>query len=140
MLLDARSDKPAQLFEEVARQLFSHLIDPQDVGTALREKIAVDGESMEHLLEEWVRTLLELVRSQKMIFVRFNVTELQTPGKGPYNLRAEVTGELWDEQRHALRLDIGKLSRIEVHLHKEPGLYHAEVDIGPTRPKTVSEN
>ena len=123
----AHSETPQQLFEDVARQVFTHLIDPRDVGAALREKVAVEGESLEHLLQEWVRTLLDFIRDQKMVFGQFRITELKMPAKGPYSLRAEAVGELLDTHRHFLKQDITRLACREVHLRKEAQKYYAEI-------------
>jgi SHS2 domain-containing protein len=131
MRLQSRSATPQALFEDIARQLFSHLIDPGQVGAALREKIAVEGESLEHLLHEWVVALLDLVRVQRMVFSAFKVSGLETPGKGPYVLQAEAVGELLDVQRHALAAETTALDCREVHLFKEGAVYRAEIDLGP---------
>src|SRR5258706_14915711 len=96
MRLESRSPIPQELFEDIARQLFSTLVDPKEVGQALREKVAVEGESLEQLMREWVVVLLDLVRVQHMVFSQFRVMELKTPENGPYSLRVEAVGELLD--------------------------------------------
>ena len=125
--IKAHSPSPPELFEDIARKLFRLLIDPKDVGAALREKVAVEGESLEHLLHEWVTALMDLVRTQKMVFSQFRVTELKMPEKGPYSLRAEAVGELLDPHRHPLRVEPSRLVRGETHLRKESQIYYAEI-------------
>jgi SHS2 domain-containing protein len=125
--LKAQSESPQQLFEDLARQLFKKLIDPQEVGATLREKVAVEGESLEHLLQEWVTTLLDLVRVQNMVFGQFRVTELKMPGKGPYSLRAEAVGELLDTHRHHFIQNVARLACQEVDFRREPQGYSAEI-------------
>jgi SHS2 domain-containing protein len=112
------SQTPQELFEEVARQLFTRLIDLEEVGAALREKVAVEGESLEQLLKEWVMVLGDLVRVQHMIFSGIHVTHLKTPEKGPYSLQAEAMGELLDLHRHTLKQDPSWLKPRRVTIRK----------------------
>jgi SHS2 domain-containing protein len=125
--LEAHNESLPRLFEDIAYQLFGHLIDPKDVGEALREKVAVEGESLGQLLREWVATLLEFVQTQHMVFGTFRVTELKTTEKGPYSLRSEAVGELLDAQRHTLKQDVGRLACREANLTKDAKGYHAEI-------------
>ena len=114
------------LFEEAAQQLFSHLIDPAEVGEALREKVAVEGESLEELLQNWITTLLDLVRVQHMVFRQFKI-DLKIAEKGPYSLKAEVIGELLDSQRHSLLQNPAALRCEKVQLDRSGEMYHAEI-------------
>ncbi len=127
--LEATSQTPQELFEDVARQFFGRLIPPEEVGQALREKVGVDGESLEQLLREWVIVLVDLVRVQHMVFGQFRVTALQTPEKGPYSLQAEAVGELFDPQRHELAQDISWLKCGPVLLRKDAKGYYAEINL-----------
>jgi SHS2 domain-containing protein len=129
MLIESRCPALPELFENIAHQFYARLIHPQDVGEALREKIGVEGESLEQLLQEWVRALIDLVQVQHMVFGRFHVTALQTPEKGPHILQAEVLGELFDPQRHNLRTDTSTLKCGRVVLRKEGKEYYAEIQL-----------
>jgi SHS2 domain-containing protein len=129
MRLRATSQTPQGLFEAIASQLFSHLIQPSQVGEALREKVSAEGEGLEHLLEEWVAALLDLVRVQHMVFREFRVTELNMGEKGPYSVRAEAVGELLDPHRHSLSAATPRLACREAHLTKDAAGYHAEIEL-----------
>ena len=129
MRLQATRQNPQDLFEDIASQLFSKLIDPAQVGEALREKVSAEGEGLEHLLEEWVATLLDLVRVQHMVFRQFRVTELKMGEKGPYSLRAEAVGELLDPHRHSLSSETPRMVCREAHLTKDAQGYHAEIHL-----------
>jgi len=129
MRLESRSQTPQQLFEDIARQLFSSLIDPREVGTALREKVVVEGESLEQLMKELVVTLLDLVRLQHMVFSQFRVIGFKTPENSPYSLQAEAVGELLDPHRHSLSQDLAWLKCSDVQLRKEGEIYYAEIHL-----------
>jgi SHS2 domain-containing protein len=126
MRLQAHSPTPQHLFEEIARQLFSQLMDPAAIGEALREKVAVEGESLEDLLRQWITTLLDLVRMQHMVFRTFKI-DLKIDEKSPYSLKAEVIGELLDPQRHEFIQDPAWLKCTEVLIRKDQKEYHAEI-------------
>ncbi len=119
-----------ELFEHLARQLFKQLIDPVDVGAVLREKVVVEGPNLQRLLQEWILSLLNLLRIQKMIFGEFKIISIKTPENGPCTLLAEVIGELVDLQRHEYKAPVGSLLCQEVRLNKDDSGYHAEILLG----------
>jgi SHS2 domain-containing protein len=129
MRVRATNPTPQGLFEAIASQLIGQIIKPDQVGEALREKVSAEGEGLEHLLEEWVAALLDLVRIQHMVFREFRVTELKMGEKGPYSVRAEAVGELLDPHRHSLNPSTPRLACREAHLIKDAAGYHAEIDL-----------
>lgn len=76
------------------------LINPNDVGEAIREKIVLEAPDLTALLKEWIHTLIQLHR--QLLFSRVQVLELkETPGA--CQLKAEATGEFIDPLRHVFR-------------------------------------
>jgi SHS2 domain-containing protein len=128
--LQAQSQNPHDLFEDVARQVSRLFIEPELVGHALREKVAIEGETLEQLLREWVTTLLDLIRGQNLLFTQVRLTRLETPASGPYVLQAELLGELRDPHRHPLKHDPAWLKYRQGGLRKTGHTYLAEVEIG----------
>ena len=118
------------LFEHLARELFKQLIDPVEVGAVLREKVVVEGPNLQRLLQEWILSLLNLLRIQKMIFGQFQIIYIKTPDAGPCSLLAEVIGELVDPQRHDFKIPVESLLCQEVRLNKDDQGYHAEILLG----------
>jgi SHS2 domain-containing protein len=92
-----------QLFENAGRALLNTFIDPQEVGEVLREKIIVEAADASSLLKGWVDALLSLAAQQNILFkaYRFQLFDVERTGAG--KLRAEVTGDLVDPQRHTFR-------------------------------------
>ena len=101
--LQAYGNSLPQLFENTAHELFKILINPEDIGEALREKVVIEAVHAEGLLHEWVNALLRLATDQHILYKksRFQVFEVERTGSG--KLRAEVTGELVDPVRHTFR-------------------------------------
>jgi SHS2 domain-containing protein len=129
MHLEARDKDLASLFHTLAVQLYGQLIDPADVGQTLREKIGVEGETLEELLREWVNALLELTRVNHMVIHELKVTEFSTGEKRPYSVQAEVIGEPLDTHRHTFHRDPALLSCRSSLLLKDPAGYRAEVEL-----------
>jgi SHS2 domain-containing protein len=130
VILQAKGATLPELFEEIARQLLTQLINPEDVGLALREKVVVEGPNLQRLLQEWVISLLNLTRIQKMVFAKIQILQVKTPDEGPCMLLAETVGELWDSQRHEIKLNIETLLCQEVRLNKDDKGYSAEIILG----------
>jgi len=120
------SDNLTDLFRQAAEGVLRYFIEPADVGQALREKVAIEGESLEHLLQEWVEILINMVVGQRMLFNQFKI-DLKIAQKGPYHLKAEVLGELFDPQRHKLSRKLTEFRGFQAHLHTEGEKYRAEI-------------
>jgi len=103
LTLQVNGNSLPQLFENSARALLNVFIDPQGVGEVLREKIVVEGGDTASLLQEWIKALLSLMSTQRILIKtsRFQVFEAERTGAG--KLRAEVTGELVDPLRHTFK-------------------------------------
>ncbi len=125
MTLDVEAPELPELFEAVAVQLTNALIEAESVGAALREKILLESPNPATLLQDWLNTLLELLRVQRMVFSDFHILEIK--GAGPLTLLAEVTGELIDPHRHQFLKKVVGLSCRHVQLEKT---YHAVVQFG----------
>ena len=98
-----------QLFESAAEELFKKIINPDEVGETLREKIIVEAPDANGLIQAWANALLRLASDQKIIFkwARFQEFSLERTGAG--RLRAEIVGELVDPQRHTFKIQPSSL-------------------------------
>ncbi len=94
-----------QLFENVAVDLLKTIINPEEVGETLREKIVLEGPDSSTLLHQWVDMLVGLAHNQKILYKHSRFQQFDLEQKGPGKLRAEITGELLDPQRHTFKID-----------------------------------
>jgi SHS2 domain-containing protein len=124
--LDVEADTPKDLFEQLAHRLVGRMVNQEDVGEALREKLQVEAPDLEALLKEWVLGILQLMHQQKMVFGRFALEEVKNPKKGSFFLRADVIGELFDPQRHVLTYPAGDLVLQKIRLTQTPRGYQAQ--------------
>lgn len=88
---------PAEVFEQAARALFSLVCDPERVGESESVEVALEAEAMDLLLAAWLNELLYIFEARRLLLARFDVLEM-----GERRLRARVTGELMDSERHVL--------------------------------------
>jgi len=128
LILEAHGPTLPQLFENAARQLLALLTDPQEVGQVLREKIVAEAPDTPALLRQWIAALLELARTQKILFQSYRFQEFKTDAGEPFSLRAEGVGEWMDPGRHVLRRtpDI-RCRRADVSQNAEG--YHAAIEL-----------
>lgn len=86
----------AELFQEAARAMFSIIVENlEDVQPLQHCHVSVSGTD-QFLLFDWLRELLYIHETQRLVFSRFDVRF--TPG----GLVADVVGERMDSARHRL--------------------------------------
>jgi SHS2 domain-containing protein len=116
-----------QLFENAAHKLLKTLIDPDLVGETLREKVIVEAPDAAGLLQGWVNAILRLACEQRIMFKKSRFQEFEAERKGPGRLRAEITGELLDPQRHTFRIAATQLRCERVDLLNGPKTLEAQI-------------
>lgn len=93
--LDAYGKTLPELFENAATGMFSLLIDPAEVSTALQERVRVEAKDQSALLVAWLNELIFLFQTQHMALCGFHISRFSETG-----LEAHVEGELIDPHRH----------------------------------------
>ncbi len=116
-----------QLFENAAHLVLKTIIDHETVGETLREKIVVEGEDAGSLLQNWLNTIIRLASQQFIIHKKSRFQEFDLERKGPGKLRAEITGELVDPQRHIFRIDPAQLRCERVELINDSKTLAAQI-------------
>ncbi len=129
MILQIQGNSLPQLFENAAHELLKALIDPETVGVALREKVVVEAVDASGLLQGWVNALLHLACDQRILFKKSRFQEFEAERTGAGRLRAEITGELVDPQRHVFRLEAAGLRCEQVSLLNGPKTIEAQIVI-----------
>lgn len=129
MILQIQGNSLPQLFENAASALLKALIDPETVGVVLREKVIVEAADASGLLQGWINALLRLAGEQRILYKKSRFQEFEVERTGPGRLRAEITGELMDPQRHVFRLDARGLRCEQVHLLNNSKTIEAQIII-----------
>jgi SHS2 domain-containing protein len=112
----AWGETPEQVFEEAARALFSLVCDPREIDERETVEVALEAEGRELLLAAWLNELLYIFEARKLVLSQFEVLEL-----GEHSLRAHVTGEPLDPDRHVLCGGVKAATLHELALEKREG-------------------
>jgi len=102
-----------ELFANAARGMMHFLIDPAAVRPAERRVRAVEGGDREGLLVNWLNDLLLLLNADGFVPADFEVNELSDT-----RLRADVSGEPVDPQRHRFHLDVKAATYHQLYVRK----------------------
>jgi SHS2 domain-containing protein len=133
LILQIHANSLPQLFENTARELLKILVDPNEVGEVLREKVVVQAADTPSLLKEWVNTLLGLVSKQRILFKAYRFQEFEAENHGAGRLRAEITGELVDPLRHIFLKEPASLYCEQARVLNGPKSIEAEIILEPVQ-------
>lgn len=110
------------LCAEAAQALFAAVVeDPNAVNPARRVEVHVAAEENEFLLFDWLKELLSLFESERLLFRRFAV-EVSQDG-----LHGQAWGEEFDPVRHALAHEVKAITYHELKVEQSTDGWMAEV-------------
>jgi SHS2 domain-containing protein len=94
----------SQLFEDAAMALVTRMTDPSTVLRSRSWNLELTEGSIEMLFYDWLSELIYLKDVEAALFSEFRVDEISD---GPqFRLRARVSGEPIDHDRHDIAVDI----------------------------------
>lgn len=112
------------LFQTAATGLFDVIVaNRQDVRVIETEQVALQGDSPEDLLIEWLNELIYRCETRHRVYSEFQVTLEEQACR----LTATIGGEPIDRQRHILDHEVKAATRHGISLRKEPQGWVAEV-------------
>ncbi len=92
-----------ELFREAAVATFEVMVGVESVETKITRKIVLKNETVGNLLFDWLSELVYLKDAEAVLFCKFNV---DIKKNDIYELKASVSGEHIDQQKHSLRSDV----------------------------------
>lgn len=111
------------LFANAALGMFSLIGELKDVACRLTVPVEVKGNDYEDLLVTWLNELLYLFEAEGCLFRCFAIEEL-----GQYYLKAKVSGEPIDHERHPIQRVVKACTYYEVKVEEvRPQLFRAQV-------------
>jgi SHS2 domain-containing protein len=111
-----------EVFEEAGKALFEVIVDLKTVTPAHVHSITLSSDSGEELLLAWLKELLYIFDTERLVFVDFHISDLNST-----TLAAELKGEKLDSSKHALGREVKAITRHQFKLKKETSRYLAEV-------------
>lgn len=106
-----------EAFAEVARGMFSLMVDLEAVRPQRPVDIELEADNLEGLLVAWLGELLAQRDIQGMVFSRFAVRVAQADGG--WKLKGQAFGELLDVRRHDPRVEVKAATYFGVRVEQE---------------------
>lgn len=92
-----------ELFREAAIATFEVMVDTMGVEAKITRKVELKNEAVDGLLFDWLSELVYLKDAEAVLFCKFDVTIKKNDA---YELKARVSGENINQQKHDLRSDV----------------------------------
>jgi SHS2 domain-containing protein len=114
------------LFETVAVALAALMVDPATLALTLERRIALQADTLDLLLYDWVSELIFLKDRDSAVFPR---CEVRTTGAAPCVLTAQLKGGVIDRERTALGVDPKAVTFHQFALDRKDGGWRARLVI-----------
>ncbi len=113
----------AEAFANVAEGMYDLIVELDGVEERETRDVAVEGESSEKLLVDWLLELIFLTETEGLVFRRFQVDELSDT-----KLRARAWGEPFDPERHrSNNVMVKAVTQYLLEIREEDGGYRVQV-------------
>ena len=113
---------PAELFENAARAMMSIAAGRAGFGGESKLTVEVDGEDYPDLMVNWLSEILYLFDANEFAPRAFSVDAIS-----PRRLRATLSGEVRDPERHRWELIIKAVTYHQLQAGEKNGRWEAEV-------------
>ena len=124
--LEVRAESLPELFLEAARGFHDLLLEDAEVRPGQRRQIVLSSDEPEDLLVQWLSELNYWVTVQGWIWRAVENFSLAAD-EGLWRLKAEVSGEALDEQRHYLFFDIKAVTYHQLEIVETPDGYQTRI-------------
>ena len=119
----ARGATLAEAFANAAEGMYALLVELDGVEERETRELALEGESQEALLVDWLLELVFLTETEGLVFRRFEVEDLSET-----RLRARVWGEQFDPERHrSYNVMVKAVTQYLLEIAREDGAYRVQV-------------
>jgi SHS2 domain-containing protein len=111
-----------ELFENAGFALFDIITDIAAVREQEVRWFALQRDSLDELLVEWLSRLLFISTTELFLFRRFHVAQIDGE-----NLQAEAWGEPLQDALHTIKTEVKAVTYHKLKVYQEEGLWHATV-------------
>jgi len=131
-LLDHRADigirahgaSIEEAFVQVARGMFSVMVDLESVQAISTESIELDAGSADLLLVDWLANLLAEKDLSGLVFTQFDVHIVRSAGG--WHLRGIAKGEALDSERHRPHVEVKGISHMGLRVERQRETWMAQ--------------
>ncbi len=117
-----------ELFRESAIATFEVMVDTESVEPRITREVELKNEAVDGLLFDWLSELVYLKDAEAVLFCRFN---LKIRRNEVYELKARVSGDNINQEKHDLRSDVKAITyhMFEVKKTEEKWIARVILDI-----------
>ena len=109
-------------FENAARGLLYVILESGSVRSSSRRTVRLQGSAAGHLLVRWLSEVLYLYDAERFVPSDFHILEFSDT-----LLKAEISGEEFDDRRHKRKLDVKAITYHQLRLEEIGGEYQITV-------------
>jgi SHS2 domain-containing protein len=110
------------LFENAAKGFFHLITDLRKVKQRVPKHIAVEGQSLERLMVDWLTELLYFHDVENLLFKKFHVEFV-----GGEGLKATAIGEPFEEGHHIIKTEIKAITHHRISVRQENERWRAQI-------------
>ena len=111
-----------ELFENAGFALFDIITDIAAVREQEMRRFALQRDSLDELLVEWLGRLLFISATELFLFRRFHVVQIDGE-----SMQAEAWGEPMQDALHIIKTEVKAVTYHKLKVYQEEGLWHATV-------------
>ena len=124
-MFEAYGKSVEELFENCALAAEEIMVDLKTLGVEEHYEIAIDSDSLEGLLYDFLSELIFVKDTEGLLFRKFNITILHKNKK--YELIAKCEGEILDREKHELRDDAKAVTKHQFIVEQRNKKWYANV-------------
>ncbi|MBN2014786.1 MAG: archease [Candidatus Altiarchaeota archaeon] len=113
-----------ECFQNAAKAMVSSIVSLESIDEDIKRNIALKAETLDTLLHDFLSEILFLFETKGLLFknMRVSITENRE-----YTLKAQLTGEEYSKEKHAIKAEIKAVTYHEMRVGKENNAWIAEV-------------
>jgi SHS2 domain-containing protein len=113
-----------ECFQNAAKALSSSIADPQTLAGDFSEEINLEADDLGRLLHDFLSEIIFRFETETLLIKE---TEVAIKDKMGYSLRAQLSGELYNPDKHRVKAEIKAVTYHELKVAKVGDVWTAEV-------------
>lgn len=109
-----------EAFENAAVAMFDVMTEVESVRPDVEDQIEAKGDDEYALLYNWLEALLVKSETQRMLYSKFRISELNRDSDG-FKLKARIWGEKFDAKRHLQKVGVKAVTYHQMEISKASG-------------------
>jgi SHS2 domain-containing protein len=122
VLIEARGSSLSEAFETAALATYEVMTDTSMVEPKVKVEVEVEGYDLFNLLYRWIEELIAYTDSQRLVFSKFKVKEIEVD-QDYARLKAEAWGEEFNPEKHPSRTVVKAMTYAQMSMKEETGCW-----------------